>query len=266
MSLPKLLPVLRLVTFGTTLIFAAVLLGLNAHLTYWTEKYIGGYFRFAALSIASACLTLITLPIMIAVDMTRNAAISSMIAFELVWLGILWVLWLASAARAADTNRLVFPDGCDSDSSFEETLCREFAAVVAFNFLTWFAFFAYTGVVLTASIIAKSRGTVKVWTASVTDISQIMGGEKSGGPEKPPLAPPVFIPQPPSGTTYQGEDVGSLLYHSPSQRDHNAGSILQLYDYTTPQAHQSSGTQFVLPGSQVGSTMYLPPRVQTGIP
>ncbi|KAJ8086102.1 hypothetical protein PM082_004922 [Marasmius tenuissimus] len=240
MSLPKVLPVLRLVTFGTTLVFATVLLGLNAHLTYWTEKYIGGYFRFAALSIASACLTLITLPIMIAVDMTRNAAVSSMIAFELVWLGILWILWLASAARAADTNRLVFPDGCDSDS-----------------------FFAYTVVVLAASIIAKSRGTVKVWTASVADISKNLGGEKSDGPEKPPLEPPVFIPQQPSGITHQGEDVGSSLYQHPSQRAHNAGFVQQLYDYTTSQSHQSSGTQFVPPGGQVGSTMYLPPRAQT---
>ncbi|KAL0064743.1 hypothetical protein AAF712_008289 [Marasmius tenuissimus] len=225
MSLPKVLPVLRLVTFGTTLVFATVLLGLNAHLTYWTEKYIGGYFRFAALSIASACLTLITLPIMIAVDMTRNAAVSSMIAFELVWLGILWTLWLASAARAADTNRLVFPDGCDSDNSFEDTLCREFAAVVAFNFLTWFAFFAYTAVVLAASIIVKSRGTAKVWTASVADISKNLGGEKSDGPEKPPLEPPVFIPQQPSGITHQDEDVGTSLYQHPSQRAHNAGFV-----------------------------------------
>ncbi|KAL0581240.1 hypothetical protein V5O48_000828 [Marasmius crinis-equi] len=193
------LPVTRTVTFGTTLVFAAVLLGLNAHLTYFTEQYLDGYFPFAALSIASACLTLISLPIMIVVDRFRDGAVTSMVIFELVWLFILWVLWLASAAEATMANSYNFPGGCDYGFDIVDGICREFHAVVAFNYLTWFAFFAYTVVVLVITLIAKSRGASTVWTASVTEVWKNMHGgtrrdiagngvhEKVGSQGQPPV-------------------------------------------------------------------------------
>jgi hypothetical protein len=44
--------------------FAVIVLGLSSALTSTTENYLAGFFEFAALAIATASLTIITLPIM----------------------------------------------------------------------------------------------------------------------------------------------------------------------------------------------------------
>lgn len=48
--------------------FSVIVLGLGAALTATTEKYLDGFFEFAALAIATASLTLITLPVMFVVN------------------------------------------------------------------------------------------------------------------------------------------------------------------------------------------------------
>lgn len=47
-----------------TSIFAIIVLGLAADLTSLTEEGLGGFFTFAAMGIAVAALTLLTLPVM----------------------------------------------------------------------------------------------------------------------------------------------------------------------------------------------------------
>ncbi|KAK7060155.1 hypothetical protein VNI00_000919 [Paramarasmius palmivorus] len=215
------LPVFRLVALSTTLIFAAVLLGLNAHLTWLTNQYFGGYFAFAALSIATAVLTILTLPILITIEFTRKGkgGFFATILVELIWLCILWVLWLASAGKAAEDNSSIFPDGCGFGVAYIDTACREFAAIVAFNFLTWFALFAYTITVLVLSIMAAKRGK-DVWFMSVREGLVSSSGQRdleavkekatpsvNGKPDEPvnahsyaqmPNVSPVVPPPPPT--------------------------------------------------------------------
>ena len=47
-------------------------------------------------------------------DRFRTGAFTSMIAFEVSWLFVLWVLWIASAGLASDSIAKEFPDGCHS--------------------------------------------------------------------------------------------------------------------------------------------------------
>uniref|UniRef100_A0A0W0G478 MARVEL domain-containing protein n=1 Tax=Moniliophthora roreri TaxID=221103 RepID=A0A0W0G478_MONRR len=205
------LPVFRLATLITTLVFAVVILGLNAHLTWITNSYFGGYFSFAALSIATAILTILTLPVMIWLELSSKGkgAFIALIITELIWLGILWVLWLASAAKAADDNSAIFPDGCNFIVSYIDTTCREFAAIVAFNFLTWFALSAYTVTVLVLSILSAKRGN-PVWFFTVREGLVNNDGQKdpeANGQTKPaplvakkqlaPASPQAQVPDPP---------------------------------------------------------------------
>lgn len=44
----------------------------------------------------------------IGVDFVRRGAFTSMVLVELVWTFILWVLWLAAAALAAQEQQFVF--------------------------------------------------------------------------------------------------------------------------------------------------------------
>lgn len=49
---------------GTVVLFSIIVLGLSAHVTWFTTTFYGGYYTFAALSIATAILSILTLPTM----------------------------------------------------------------------------------------------------------------------------------------------------------------------------------------------------------
>jgi hypothetical protein len=138
---------------GTVIVFSIITMALAAHLTNFTNSLIGGYYTFAALAIATAVLSIITIPVMIVVDNMRKGAFTSMIAFEIGWLSFLWILWLSSGATAAQANTVTFngchffdckPIGLFSKWHLTQTLpaavstaCHEFSAIEAFSFLNW---------------------------------------------------------------------------------------------------------------------------------
>ncbi|KAF8654295.1 hypothetical protein AX16_003554 [Volvariella volvacea WC 439] len=158
----------RLVVMGTAVVFSVIVLGLSAHVLATTNKYLGGYFTFSAMSLATALLTLLTVPVMIYIDMIRKGAFTSMIIVELGWLGVLWVLWLASGGLAAEATGLAWPTGCGYSDQTVDTLCREFPAITAFDFLTWILLFGYTVTLLVLSILAAGRGN-SVWYQGVSE-------------------------------------------------------------------------------------------------
>ncbi|KAJ7162610.1 hypothetical protein C8R43DRAFT_947114 [Mycena crocata] len=165
-----LIPLIRLVALSVVLAFAVIVLGLSAALTATTEKYLAGFFEFAALAIATASLTLITVPIMIVLERIRpGAAFTSMIAVELSWLSILWVLWLATAADGAQAGQLTFISGCGYIDSVVDSACRESAGIQAFSFLNWLILMVYTILILVLTIIASTRKHTGVWKSSVAE-------------------------------------------------------------------------------------------------
>ncbi|KAK0490533.1 hypothetical protein IW261DRAFT_1546945 [Armillaria novae-zelandiae] len=212
------LTILRLGALVATLVFSIIVLGLSAHITYLTTTYYGAYFTFAAMSIATACLTLLTLPVMIAIDMTRKGAFTSMVVVELSWLGVLWVLWLTSAALAADATSNTFVSGCGYVNDLINQACKEFNAVEAFGFLNWLILMGYTITLVVFAIIAANRGNSAVWTSSTTTTDFFAKGAYSGAstvaPEKVTAQPSVvqYPPQSPSGYSTQQQQQQQSPY------------------------------------------------------
>ncbi|KAJ8597566.1 hypothetical protein M405DRAFT_723975, partial [Rhizopogon salebrosus TDB-379] len=150
-----------------TTVAALIELGINAYFISLTTP---DYFIFSVLGIATALLTLLTIPVMLIVDFMRRGAFTSMIVVELVWLSIMWVLWVATGGEAAYTFNYYFPAGCiyaDVDP-VANTYCNELQAVEAFAFLNFIIFLIYTCVLLAFSINASNNGR-NVWNSSVKE-------------------------------------------------------------------------------------------------
>jgi hypothetical protein len=162
------LPLIRLVVFTATLVFAVIVLALSAHLTSLTAPVV---FDFEGLGIAVGVLSLITMPVMIGVDFARRGAFTSMVLVELIWTFILWVLWIATAALAAEESQISFGD-FSASCNFENTIvageCHELAAIEAFSFLAWLLLMGYNITLLVFAIMGASRGN-RTWTSSVGD-------------------------------------------------------------------------------------------------
>jgi hypothetical protein len=177
------LSTVRLVSLVTIVVFSIVTLGLAAHLTDYTNKLIGGYYTFAALAMASAMLSIVSIPVMLLVDTMKRSAFTSMIAFELIWLGFLWVLWLASAGSAAQANLTTFK-GCHFFDSSVNTACHEFGAIEAFSFLNWLILFGYT-ITLGIFSVRQARLGTSIWSLSLREANSPSSRRSGYGFEKP---------------------------------------------------------------------------------
>ncbi|KAH7922791.1 hypothetical protein BV22DRAFT_633511 [Leucogyrophana mollusca] len=191
------LPLFRTIVFGVSVFCSFIVLGLSGHLVSPTEGY-----TFAGLGVATAVLTLLTMPAMFIIDFLRQGTFTSMVVVELSWLcmlhaatvskpksvltlfmfmsaAFLWILWIATAGTAVGKSTVQFPLGCSNIAPDLTESCNEIAAVEAFSFIAFFLLIAYTGVVLTFAIIATSRGN-NIWFTSVKEVN--LTAPATGGP------------------------------------------------------------------------------------
>ncbi|KAF5393692.1 hypothetical protein D9757_000363 [Collybiopsis confluens] len=221
------LPILRLTVLIAVLIFSVIVIGLAAHFTVFSEQFFDGYFVFAAMAIAVAALTILTVPVMIAIDFTRKGAFTSMVLVELIWFLILWVLWLAAAALAAQDQIFFFGSSstsCDFGLDVANTACHEFLGIEAFSFLAWLTLMGYDITLLVYAIIGSTRGT-RPWFSTVHD------GLLT--PREGAAAPAIPAPQQhaaPTGSTFDSS-VPTTGYPSQEQQP-----------YAQPQYSQSNQT------------------------
>ncbi|KAF5388246.1 hypothetical protein D9615_000024 [Tricholomella constricta] len=226
MSTP-LIPTLRLAAFGVVSVFSLIVLALSAHLINTTTTFYGGYFSFSALGVATAVLTMLTLPVMLAVDNMRKGAFTSMIIVELAWLGFLWVLWLSSAATASQVSLFVFGGPtCGSRSSRLSTACREASAIQAFSYLNWFILFGYIGTLLAFSIMAATRGYKRVWFQSVKD-TEFNAPPVPTAPVVQPIQTQQYAPTN-TGVTQQAYPPGSPAPGWTGQPQQQAPVVVQI--------------------------------------
>jgi hypothetical protein len=181
------LPLFRSIALNGAVVFAIIVLGLAAHLTAVTEEFLDGYFVSAAMGIASAVLTIISLPVMIGIESRRRNAFTSMVIVELVWLSVLWILWLATTGLAAQDQSFSFGAGssCDFFNEGLVTACHESAGILAFSVLTWLFLMGYSVTLLVYAIIGATRGN-RTWTSTVRDDLLTRSGPDSAA--APPLA------------------------------------------------------------------------------
>ncbi|KAJ7073101.1 hypothetical protein C8F01DRAFT_1225840 [Mycena amicta] len=165
----------RLVVLCTVTLFGLVALGLGAALTNTTEKFLSVYFTYAALAIASGVLTLVSVVPMIVLEFLRPGGPTSMIFVEILVLGFLSILWLATGAQTANVLQALdaFGFGSFCDSSFGDdtlsSICGETRGIAAFGFLNWLLLWAYILTLIVFSVQAAQRKHTGVWTSSVAN-------------------------------------------------------------------------------------------------
>jgi len=160
---------LRTIAFLTSVALSVIVLGVASDLTdFTTHAFIPFYWSFQALAIATAVLTLLTLPIMLIVDLMRPGTWLSKIVVELAWVFILWVLWLATAGSTSTVNATLLSHDCTRYPGRSSTACSEIQVTEAFAFINWLLLLSYTVLVLTFSVSSAIKGQV-VWFLSVRE-------------------------------------------------------------------------------------------------
>ncbi|KAF7964567.1 hypothetical protein HWV62_5604, partial [Athelia sp. TMB] len=168
---------------GSTIVFAIIVLGLAANYTSETQAADGITLDFAALAIATAVLTLVSLPAMLIIDAVRDGAFTSMVVTELATLFVLWVLWLATAAYTTNIfdSAFYFSGSCNDLFPEYRPVCHQYQALMAFSWLAWLALFIYSVYVFVLAIIGANRGQ-RVWTATAKELGAGGAGAGSATP------------------------------------------------------------------------------------
>jgi len=189
----ELLPACRLAIFCLTILFSIVELGLCAKDILVTK---GGvfidnglevlmlspfFFPFAAFGLAVAVITLLFMVPILIIDATRKASITSVIAFELIWTGIFWVLWLAVAGNA--TAARVF-NSCTFEDERVNTICHQFPALQGLAFFNWLLLFSwFVTLVVVAINLRRKASNASLWRQSVVSARMSIAQEApTGGP------------------------------------------------------------------------------------
>ncbi|TFK16652.1 hypothetical protein FA15DRAFT_698707 [Coprinopsis marcescibilis] len=196
-NLNVLLPKVRTIIFGAVVALSLLVIVVAA---VAASRWGGIPVTYTGLSIATAVLSLLSLPPLWWLSVNRKGAFTSMVVVEYPWFCFLWILWIASAGSSASaaTGLSFFSS---SDAVYGST-----AALAAFAFFGWFATLGYSifliVFVIKAQLASKSS---EVWFASVNefDWDGAVAGNGSGG-IKGGIAPVTTAPQyPPQGQPMQ---------------------------------------------------------------
>lgn len=163
----KFLSLSRTIVFIATSVMGLAVLAMSAHIVSWTNSIVSGaYFQYAALSLATGLLTILSLPAMLMISIGRKGALTSMVVVELAWLWFLWIMWVASAGNVAST---VWIGSCGRAKGIVATICAETQTIEALGFINWFLIMAYTITLLIFTVMAHMKGHSNVWTSSVRE-------------------------------------------------------------------------------------------------
>lgn len=188
-DLNKVFGIIRVVILGLVSLFAALVLIMAALVTDFTMNVLRGYFVYAAFAIAIASLTLLTVPVMLALSISRKGAFPSMIVVELSYFGLLWVLWLAVGGTIGTIPWINYCSSLSYYYSGYESACMETQAMAAFAFLNWLLLMILDIFLLSLAIMQANRGNSAIWTSCVTDADfSGPGGNSAAGMNEPKVA------------------------------------------------------------------------------
>jgi len=220
---PNLPALVRIPVFGALLVFSLIVLGVDAHLISQASfTILGVHYSLAPswlkLGVAVAVITIVSLVAILVMDLLRKGAVTSFISVELGWLGVLWVLWLATAA---DTANGVQCSGVID--GFDGSICGQAQAAEAFSFLAWLLLMAYWILLLVFAIIAATQGQPGIWMVNVADAdfsagsgARGTGGGVQGGPAYgAPAQQPYYAPQQQQQQLMTGASNGATVTYPP---------------------------------------------------
>jgi hypothetical protein len=193
----------RIVVFATTSFFAFIVIILGGLVTNYDNNLFDGFFvfSFAALGIATGVFTLLTLPVMLALSMFRKGLFTSMIAVEIAWTWILWILWIAVGGNSA--TGLAIVGSCSQYVPSAAAACNESSGIAALGFLSWIMLLGYCSFLATLTFRQHMRGNTGIWTKDVTETdftavgantTQIVFDNKSSSATYPNQYPPAGTP------------------------------------------------------------------------
>ncbi|KAF8432974.1 hypothetical protein L210DRAFT_3650063 [Boletus edulis BED1] len=169
------IPLVRVIIFILITILSLVVLGLCAHIEWLISGYVDIYSSFVPLGLGVSCLSIVSLPLFLALGNLRRACTSTII-FEIIWFFILWMLWGGTAGDTVAGKAYYYPVGCSGLNDYYgypvdpvvTQLCSEITAVEAFAFVNFVCAFIYFDVIFLYAIINAIRGR-GVWTVSVKE-------------------------------------------------------------------------------------------------
>ncbi|KAF7358566.1 hypothetical protein MSAN_01194800 [Mycena sanguinolenta] len=162
--------VVRFVVMATVILFALVALGVAVALLLTGSIFFIPFTSYAALAIASGVLTLLTLPAMIFFEIIKPNRPTSRTVVEIIWLGVLSILWLATGAVVELSSVGFF--GCDVDNTDDffdigdaigdPVTCQENSVIEAFAFMNGIILIVYVVSLIVVSLVASRRKNVGV--------------------------------------------------------------------------------------------------------
>ncbi|KAK7689363.1 hypothetical protein QCA50_007154 [Cerrena zonata] len=173
------LPTYRVSALSAVSGFSVIVLAVSAH--YIAQTLTGTLFidgiqvlpadspdSFSVFNLVVALFTFITVPAMLTIDRLRKGAVTSLIMVELIWFGVLSVLWVAAAGLTADTIGPIV-DLCKVNPRVKilQRMCKDGQVAAAFGFLAFIALLSYVVILLAQSIISSQHGS-PVWKTSVS--------------------------------------------------------------------------------------------------
>ncbi|KAG9014401.1 hypothetical protein FRB90_005373 [Tulasnella sp. 427] len=226
----------------------------------------GFYYQSFALGIATALLTFILIITSLLIDRFRRGAITSLVMFELAWVGLLWVLWLATAAAVTDLG--IFTT-CGFVNARVESTCHQYQAVEAFSFLNWLILFGWWVTLLAMSIRAASNGISGVWKLPVTEhpgwsknaTSPYGQPSTTTYPTMPQSTAPGYENQPNYNNPPQQPQQH---YGSPAPGQQQYGSPAPQQGYPTPQPQQGYAQPQPTYGQPAPGSPYSAPHQMPG--
>jgi len=160
------LSTMRAILLAVVVLFSFIVLALAAHLTSVMDVFVDKYYSNSfALAIAVSVITILTINLLLIIDCIRIDATTSKIIAELIVLGLLGILWLATST---DTTSHGNAKTCTLFGYAPQAECHEISALEAFSFLNWLILLGYTIALFVLSVVAGTRGNI-VWNSSVKE-------------------------------------------------------------------------------------------------
>jgi len=248
------LNIVRHIIYGTTLGFSLIVLGIAANYNSLVHQYeselrlwdpavniIGPLLNLVGFAIATPVLTFaVLIPVMI-IEFLRRGALTSLVATELGFIGVLWVLWLACAADITSALGGYSLGDCGRATGTLASLCSQYEALQAFSWLNWLILLSYWATILVFALVSQSRGIQKPFLQPTTEL----GPTLARTPKTVVMEQKILPAQghPPGGMppgTYVHPGQYSQQSYPPGQYPQHSYTSSQYY----PQQHPTPGPMY----------------------